>query len=76
MEMGLDRVRLGKWAVVRCVDTDAFFERRLTAFGLIPGTKVCCRYRSPGGGVTAVELRGAVIALRTADLKKIRVHCL
>ena len=47
--------------------------RRLAEFGLVPGTKVRCRYRSPDGGVTAIGLRGAVLALRTGDLRRITV---
>lgn len=75
MEMSLDRLRLGQQGVVTCVDTDVALERRLRTFGLIPGTCVYCRYRTPDGSVTALELRGTVIALRRRDMKHIRVRC-
>ncbi len=74
METGLDRVRLGEVAVVTQVNTEPELRQRLKAFGLVPGTKVCCRYRCPWGHVTAIELRGSVLALRTDDLRKIRVR--
>lgn len=75
METGLDRIRPGVVAVVTQIDTPPALTRRLKAFGLVPGTTVCCRYRCPWGDVTALELRGSVLALRTRDLRKIRVRC-
>ncbi|MBO5954190.1 MAG: ferrous iron transport protein A [Oscillospiraceae bacterium] len=75
METGLDHLRPGKRAVITQVNTDAALKRRLKDFGLVPGTTVYCRYRCPWGHVTALELRGSVLALRTRDLGKIRVRC-
>ena len=75
METSLDQVRTGVRAVVTKIEVKAELKRRLQDFGLVPGTLVCCRYRSPGGQVTALELRGAVVALRTRDLKRIGVRC-
>ena len=76
MQTTLDRLRLGMRAVVTGIDVSTELKSRLSDFGLVPGIRVCCRYRSPGGQVTALELRGTVIALRTGDMKKIRVQCL
>ena len=75
VEMTLDCIRPGKRVVVVEVNTDAALKRRLKDFGLVPGISVCCRYRCPWGNLTALELRGSVLALRTRDLKKIRVRC-
>lgn len=75
METGLDQLRPGARGVVIRLDTDAALTRKLKAFGLVPGTAVSCRYRCPWGDVTALELRGSVLALRTRDLRKIRVRC-
>ena len=72
--MGLDQVKLGLPVVVRRIDTDGVFKNRLRDFGLVPGTKVRCRYRTPCGRVTALSFRGMVLAMRTRDLKKIRVQ--
>ena len=73
MEISLDRLGLGRLGVVTHIDTDDYMKKRLRAFGMVPGTQVRCRYRSPGGSVTALEFRGAVVALRTRDMRKIRV---
>ena len=72
MDITLDRLRQCQMAVVTHIETDAAFACRLRGYGLVPGTVVRCRYRSPGGSVMALELRGTVVALRTKDLKKIR----
>lgn len=75
METSLDLLRPGKTAVVVKICTEEAMRRRLRDFGLVPGTRVRCRYRCPWGTVTALELRGSVLALRTADLAKIWVRC-
>lgn len=75
MEITLDRLRLGQQAVVTHIDTNADLMCRLRSYGMVPGTRVRCRYRSPGGSVTALELRGSVVALRTRDMRMIRVCC-
>jgi len=74
METGLDCLRPGVKAVVIQVNTEETLKQRLRDFGLVPGTAVCCRYRCPWGHLTALELRGSVLALRTRDLRKIRVR--
>lgn len=74
METTMDLVRPGVEAVVVRIDAGYFLKRRLKDFGLVPGTAVRCRYRSPGRDVTALEFRGTVVALRTRDLKRILVR--
>lgn len=73
--MGLNQVKLGMPAVVEQICLDRETKNRMQAFGLVPGTEVLCRYRSPGGKVTALSFRGMVLAMRTRDLDKIRVQC-
>lgn len=75
MEYSLDQVCLGKQVRVTELCLQADLQERLRDFGLVAGTDLCCRYRNPGGQVTAVECRGAVIAMRTRDLRGIRVRC-
>ena len=71
--MALDLLLPGASGVVVRMDVGEGLALRLRNFGLVPGTRVHCRYRSPDGTVTALELRGTVIAMRTRDLKGIRV---
>lgn len=74
METGLDQIRLHTLVLVTQIAACPELKKRLRAFGLVPGTRVVCRYRSPGGKVTALAFRGMVLAMRTRDLGKIRVQ--
>lgn len=47
--------------------------RRLLDLGLVPGTKVEAVRRSPTGDPIAYNVRGALIALRQEDSRKIIV---
>lgn len=73
MILALDQVRKGLWTCVTSVDTSIQLRGRLRDFGLVPGTRVRCRYTSPAGDVLAIELRGSVVALRKQDAHRIRV---
>ena len=73
MEMGLDKLPLGVSGQITQMAEGLPLTRRLNQFGMVPGTRICCRYRTPGGSVTAVEFRGTVVALRTRDMSAIRV---
>ena len=75
METQLAQVKLNVPTQVLHIQEDGDLRKRLRDFGLVPGTQVICRYRSPGGFVTALEFRDTVIALRKNDLKKIQVEC-
>lgn len=74
MEITLDRLGLCQQAVVTHIDTKESLKRRLCEYGMVPGTVVRCRYRSPGGSVMALEFRGSVVAMRTRDAKGIRAQ--
>ena len=74
METGLDGLKPGTKGIVIQVNTDPVLKSRLRDFGLVPGTEVYCRYRCPWGNMTALELRGSVLAVRTRDLRYIRVR--
>jgi Fe2+ transport system protein FeoA len=76
MELSLDRLEPDIFCTVLEVRSPEPLKSRLRQFGLVPGTDICVRYRSPDSGVTAVELRGTIVALRTRELKKIRVRLL
>ena len=75
MDITLDQLRPGQQAVVTDLGEDAYLKERLMVYGMVPGTTVGCRYRSPDGSVTSLECRGSVIALRTADMKRIWGRC-
>lgn len=72
MEITLSQLCVDKMAVVTHVDTEEKLKQRLRDYGLIPGTIVRCRYRSPDGSVLALEFRGSVVAVRSKDLEAVR----
>ncbi|MBE6958954.1 MAG: ferrous iron transport protein A [Ruminococcaceae bacterium] len=74
MEVSLDKLPVGVPAVVTAIRCSPSFCSRLRDFGLVSGTRVMVRYRSPDRGVAAVEFRGTVIAMRCKDLKGVRVR--
>lgn len=74
MQVSLDRLPQGIPAVVIQVGCKKEMCSRLRDFGLVPGTEVIIRYRSPDRSVMALEFRDTVIALRTRDLKGVRVE--
>jgi len=73
--MALSELLPGQSAVVTDIAVEPRLRTRLCDFGMVPGTAVRCCYRSPDISVTAIALRGTVLALRTNDLKHIRVQC-
>lgn len=76
MEITLRELCPGMRARVTGLHCDDALKARLADFGLVPGTELSCRYRSPGGSVTALELRKTVLAIRTRDLGQIRAEVL
>lgn len=71
MECFLNELRPGEGALVTALPEDSALSRRLNALGLIPQTAVRCRYWGAGGHLMALELRGAVIALRRSEVGRI-----
>lgn len=74
MQISLARLPAGIPATVVRIGCDKKTVNRLRDFGLIPGTTVMICYRSPSGGVAALQCRGAIVALRTNDLRHISVR--
>lgn len=73
-EKTLNDIQPGQKAVIRELRTDGSIHRRLLDIGLVKGTQVECVGRSPGGDPYAFLVRGAVIAIRLEDLKKILIQ--
>lgn len=63
----------GHKAKVISLETDDDMKRRLLDIGLIEGTTVECLFQSFSKDPIAYLIRGAVIALRREDSKKITI---
>ncbi len=72
MDITLDQLKPGQGACVTALACPEGLQARLTQLGLAEDTQVCCRYLSPDRSVAALQVRGAVLALRRQDLKGLR----
>lgn len=69
----LSDLPVGKRCKVLSVTSSGGEKRRMLDLGLVAGTTVEALHKSPTGDPTAYYIRGAVIALRSEDAKKIKI---
>lgn len=67
-------IKIGETAVVERLNIHGTMRRRLLDVGLCAGTSVRCVGNSPMGGISAYLIRGAVIAIRACDGKRVLVR--
>ena len=72
--MALYDLPIGKTAVVNSIHAEGITRRRMLDLGLVPGTKVEALRVSPTGDPKAFKIRGAVIAFREEEGRKILVN--
>ena len=70
----LNELNPGETAVVKELKTRGSIRRRLLDIGLVEDTKIECVGKSPAGDPAAFLIRGAVIAIRSEDMKDIVVR--
>ncbi|MBR1780559.1 MAG: ferrous iron transport protein A [Oscillospiraceae bacterium] len=70
----LDQLPIGAAGRVTRVGGAAHIRRRLLELGLVEHTRVTALGTSPGGGIRAYLIRGAVIALRDGDAAGVAVE--
>lgn len=75
IEKNLSEMSEGMCGRVIKLTNDISIRRRLQDLGLIEGTHIECIGKSPSGDPSAYLIRGAVIALRSEDAKRIIVSC-
>jgi Fe2+ transport system protein FeoA len=64
---------VGQAGVVVALDLHGAERRRLLDLGLVPGTVVVAEMRSPLGDPVAYRVRGASVALRQDQARKIQI---
>ena len=74
--MTLDKLPIGKQAVITAVGGEGPLRLRLLDMGIIPKTKVEVRKIAPMGDPIEIHLRGYELTLRIHDAKKIEVEVL
>lgn len=71
--MTLNDLKVGDMANVTFIDEKSNLYQRFIDIGIIKGTKIECVLKSPFGDPKAYLIRGAVIAIRDGDAKRIGV---
>lgn len=72
--MGLHELTVGQRAIVETLHMTGGMRRRLLDIGLVEQTTVECVGKAPSGDPIAFCIRGAVIALRCEDCRRIEVR--
>ncbi len=72
--IGLQELAVGERAIVESLHMTGGIRRRLLDIGLVENTLVECVGKAPGGDPIAFCIRGAVIALRCEDCRRIYVR--
>ena len=70
----LTELEIGKSAIINSLKSIGNERRRMLDLGIVNGTKIEALYRSPSGDPVAYNIRGAVIARRSEDAKKILIN--
>ena len=71
--MTLDKMPIGKRAVITSVGGEGNLRNHLLAMGIIPKTVVSVRKTAPLGDPIEISLRGYTMTLRKDDASKIEV---
>ncbi len=74
--MLLTKLNTGEKAIITELVADESKRRRLLDLGLIPGTKITAKRKSPSGDPTAYLFRGTIIALRSEEAGLIHIKML
>lgn len=72
--MTLDKLQIGKEAVITAVGGEGALRCRLLDMGLIPKTRVVVKKIAPMGDPIEIRLRGYELTLRKEEAKEIEVE--
>jgi ferrous iron transport protein A len=71
--ISLSDLPIGKSAIVNSITAEGLTRRRMMDLGLTPGTRVECIRVSPTGDPKAFKIRGAILAFREEEGRKVLV---
>lgn len=74
--MTLNKLPIGKRAIITKVGGEGALRLRLLDMGLIPKTRVSVRKIAPLGDPIEIDIRGYELTLRIDDAKNIQVKCI
>lgn len=72
---GLNNINIGESAEIIRLENTGSIRRRLFDLGIIAGNSISCVLKAPLKDPSAYLVKGAVVAIREKDSKKIIVRC-
>lgn len=72
--MTLDKLEMGKSAIITAVGGEGDLRLRLLDMGLIPRTRVTMEKRAPMGDPIEIRVRGYELTLREEDARNIEIR--
>ena len=72
--MTLDKLQIGKEAIIKAVGGKGALRFRLLDMGLIPKTKVVIMKMAPMGDPIEIRIRGYELTIRKEDAEKIELE--
>lgn len=69
----LGDLKIGEKGIIKEISPSSELRRRLMDIGFLKGEEVLCTLKSFGGGMTAYEIKGTVIALREKNAREILI---
>lgn len=72
--MTLDKLEMGKSAIIAAVGGEGDLRLRLLDMGLIPRTRVTMEKRAPMGDPIEIRVRGYELTLREEDARNIEIR--
>jgi ferrous iron transport protein B len=72
--MTLDKLEIGKDAVIQSVGGQGALRQHILDMGLVPGTEVTLIKKAPMGDPIQLRLRGYELTLRLADAAQIEIQ--
>ena len=72
--MTLDKLQIGKEAIIKAVGGEGALRFRLLDMGLIPKTKVVIMKMAPLGDPIEIRIRGYELTIRKEDAEKIELE--
>ena len=72
-DISLSRLKIGEQGIIKWINMEHEYKRRLEELGFIPGARVSVLHTAPSGSPVAYYIKGTVVALRPCDSCLIRI---
>ena len=74
MQLSLAELPVGASAIIRHIDGDSAYARKLLLLGLTPGTRIAVQRKAPLGDPIQVSIRGSSLSLRRNEVSIVQLE--